>query len=250
MATPLARGLAILCAFGPDQGWIGNREIALETGIPAPTVSRLLQSLVALGYVHHDDASRKYALAPAALSLGYAAIADPGIQQVARDEMRKLADATDTCVLLGTRDRLDVLVLDTQAGSRAAPDLRRLSGMRMPLAHSLMGWTLLASLPESERGDLQREIERNASGEWPSIRHRMTEQIAQVHELGFGTLHGEWGPELACVAAPLPIPGRPPLVLGCVGRAVDIAQARIEQELGPRLVAIAQALQARLATGD
>ncbi|WP_332451392.1 IclR family transcriptional regulator [Burkholderia ubonensis] len=113
-ATPLARGLAILCAFGPDKGWLGNREIALETGIPAPTVSRLLQSLVALGYLHHDDSSRKYALAPAALSLGYAAVADPGIQ----------ADAADTGVLPGTRDDVDVLAPDSAGAARATRDPR------------------------------------------------------------------------------------------------------------------------------
>lgn len=113
-ATPLARGLAILCAFGPDKGWLGNREIALETGIPAPTVSRLLQSLVALGYLHHDDSSRKYALAPAALSLGYAAVADPGIQ----------ADAADIGVLPGTRDDVDVLAPDSAGAASATRDQR------------------------------------------------------------------------------------------------------------------------------
>ncbi|WP_322066475.1 IclR family transcriptional regulator [Burkholderia ubonensis] len=113
-ATPLARGLAILCAFGPDRDWLGNREIALETGIPAPTVSRLLQSLVALGYLHHDDSSRKYALAPAALSLGYAAVADTGIQ----------ADASDTGVLPGTRGDVDVLAPDSAGAARATRDQR------------------------------------------------------------------------------------------------------------------------------
>ncbi|WP_260400336.1 helix-turn-helix domain-containing protein, partial [Burkholderia ubonensis] len=118
-ATPLARGLAILCAFGPDKGWLGNREIALETGIPAPTVSRLLQSLVALGYLHHDDSSRKYALAPAALSLGYAAVADRGIQA-----MRTLADASDTGAPLGTRDHVDVLAPDSAGAARPTRDQR------------------------------------------------------------------------------------------------------------------------------
>ncbi|WP_244193331.1 helix-turn-helix domain-containing protein [Paraburkholderia eburnea] len=74
---PLARGLAILCAFGRDSAWLGNLDIALQTGIPAPTVSRLLHSLLVLGYVQQDEATRQYALAPAALALGYAAIADP-----------------------------------------------------------------------------------------------------------------------------------------------------------------------------
>ncbi len=77
MVVPLARGLAILCAFGRGRAWLGNLDIAQETGIPAPTVSRLLHSLLVLGYVQQDEATRLYALAPAALALGYAAIADP-----------------------------------------------------------------------------------------------------------------------------------------------------------------------------
>lgn len=77
MVVPLARGLAILCAFGRGRAWLGNLDIALETGIPAPTVSRLIHSLLVLGYVQQDESTRMYALAPAALALGYAAIADP-----------------------------------------------------------------------------------------------------------------------------------------------------------------------------
>ncbi len=77
IAVPLARGLAILCAFGRGSAWLGNLDIALQTGIPAPTVSRLLHSLLVLGYVQQDEATRQYALAPAALALGYAAIVDP-----------------------------------------------------------------------------------------------------------------------------------------------------------------------------
>ncbi|NIE62848.1 helix-turn-helix domain-containing protein [Burkholderia sp. Ax-1719] len=77
MVAPLARGLAILCAFGRGRAWLGNLDIAQETGIPAPTVSRLLHSLLVLGYVQQDETTRLYALAPAALALGYAAVAAP-----------------------------------------------------------------------------------------------------------------------------------------------------------------------------
>jgi DNA-binding IclR family transcriptional regulator len=251
MVTPLARGLSILAVFGPGKAWLGNLAIALETGIPAPSVLRLLRSLVALGYLHHDEESRKYSLAPAALALGYAAIADPDILRFASVEMRKFAEATDTYLLLGTRDRLDVIVLDTQVGSRAVLDLRLLPGMRMQIAYSLMGWALLAVLPEEERRYLQSQVERKAGNAWPSsIRRRMSEKIAQVHELGFCMLHGEWEPELACVATPVSIPDRPPLVLGCVGRTARMAQTRIELELGPRLVATAQLLQTHLPLRD
>ena len=60
---PLARALSILSAFTPQEPWLGNQEIALETGIPAPTVSRMLRSLVALGYLRHAPERRKYRLA-------------------------------------------------------------------------------------------------------------------------------------------------------------------------------------------
>ncbi|KVC27344.1 IclR family transcriptional regulator [Burkholderia pseudomultivorans] len=246
MVTPLARGLSILSAFGPDKGWLGNLEIAQATGIPPPTALRLLRSLVALGYLHHDKTSRKYALAAASLALGYAAVADPDLQRLAGIEMRKLAEATDTYVLLGTRDRLDILILDTQIGSRTVLDLRLRPGMRMHIAYSLMGWALLAALPEAECRYLQCELERRADDNWPTIGRRMFEKVAQVRELGFGMLHGDWEPELACVAAPVPLPDRPPLVLGCVGRTARLAQARLERELGPRLVAIAQTFRERV----
>ncbi|MDR5878681.1 IclR family transcriptional regulator [Caballeronia sp. LZ032] len=246
MVTPLVRGLSILAEFTPDKPWLGNLEIAQATGIPAPTVLRLLKSLLALGYLHQDKASRKYSLAAASLALGYAAIADPDLLRLAGIEMQKLAQATDTYVLLGTRDRLDILILDTRIGSRAVLDLRLRPGMRMHIAYSLMGWALLAALPDSERAYLLGELERRPDDNWPTIGRRTHEKIAQVRELGFGMLHGEWEPELACVAAPVPLPDRPPLVLGCVGRTARLAQARLERELGPRLVAIAETLRGRV----
>ncbi|QRQ84909.1 IclR family transcriptional regulator [Cupriavidus oxalaticus] len=248
--APLARGLAVLAAFGPEQAWLGNQEISLETGIPAPTVTRLLQSLVALGYLHHDEVRRKYRLAAASLALGYAAIADPAVQREGSIEMRKFAEATDTYVVLGTRDRLDVIVLDSRVGSQAVLDLRLTPGTRLHIASSLMGSALLAAIPELERCYLQGNVERKAGRDWPLLRRRMAEKISQVHELGFCMSLGEWEPELAAVAVPVRVPEQPPLVLACIGRTARMARARVERELAPCLLAMAQVLQERLASRE
>ncbi|MFT4067825.1 IclR family transcriptional regulator [Paraburkholderia sp.] len=249
MVMPLARGLSILSAFGQQKAWLGNQDIALATGIPMPTVSRLLHSLVALGYLWHDEARRKYCLAAAALSLGYAAAADSDVQQVAGAAMEELAEATDTYVLLGTREQLDVIVLETRVARRTVLDLRFPPGTRMQIASSLMGWALLAALPEAERCYLQTGIERRAVHNWTLVRRRMTEKIAQVHDLGFCMLRGEWEPGLACVAAPVCIPEHPPFVLACVTRATCKTPTHIERELGLRLVATTRALRRSLSTG-
>ena len=249
LVAPLARGLSILSAFTPDKASLGNQEIAEATGIPAPTVLRLLRSLVALGYLHRDKTSKQYSLASASLALGYAAIADPEMLRLASIELRAFAEATDTYVLLGTRDRLDVILLETQVSGRSLLALQLSPGMHVPIAYSMMGWALLAGLPEDERRYLQTQVERHAGDTWPpAIRRRMSQKIAQVHELGFCMLHGEWEPELTCVATPVTLESRPPLVLCCVGRTARVAQASVERELGSRLVACAHVLQERLTT--
>lgn len=248
MVMPLARGLSVLAAFGPEQTWMGNKEIALETGLPPPTVSRLLHSLVALGYLHQDETHRKYRLAAASLGLGYAAIADSDIRRVAGAEMRKLAEFTDAYVTLCIRERLDVVVVDSCVGSQAMLKLDMTPGTRLSIAASVAGAVLLSALPELERSYLQTTLQHKAGREWPAQRRRIAEKIAQVHASGFATSLGEWVPELSSVSVPISIPERPPWVLSCTGRTSRLPRVRLEREIGPLLVATAQRLQEALAT--
>ncbi|TDF67157.1 IclR family transcriptional regulator [Cupriavidus sp. L7L] len=246
VVEPLARGLAVLAAFDPRQTWVRNYDIALETGLPAATVSRLLHSLVELGYVCHDRKHRRYRLASASLTLGHASIADPGLQRLARAGMQSLTGCGDVCVVLGIRDRLDVMVLETRVSGRPKFDAPLRAGTRLGIASSGMGWALLATLPERERYFLEHNVERKAGCDWPELRRRMAAGISQVRELGFCMSQGEWEPALTCVAAPIRIPYGTPLVLACIGCSADITRARAERELGPRLAGAVQALQAQL----
>src|SRR6516225_2333811 len=78
MVTPFARAMELLWAFTPQDRWLGNRELAQRTGLPPSTVSRIAQTLVLLGYLHHAHVERKYRLAPSVLALGYGVIANSG----------------------------------------------------------------------------------------------------------------------------------------------------------------------------
>jgi DNA-binding IclR family transcriptional regulator len=243
MVMPLVRGLAILSAFTPRQPWMSNQEISRETGIPAPTVSRMLHSLVSIGYLRYSPERRKYRLSASILSLGYAAIAQANVQRLARVGMQTFADSTDSYVMLATRERLDVIVLVTCASRQTAPKLDLSAGMRLRMASSPMGWALLAALPELERFYLLGNIERKMGRQWPHLRRRIGEGISQVQNHGFCSSFGEWEPELVIVAAPLTIADHTPLVLACVGHSSKMARARVDRELGPRLVATAMSLQ-------
>jgi DNA-binding IclR family transcriptional regulator len=243
MVTPVARALSILAAFTPRDSSLGNSDLAARSGLPPSTVTRIAQSLVALGYLHHLADRRKYRLAAPVLGLGYAATAHSDLQRLARAKLQAFAEQHKVHTTLSTRDRLDMIVLESCSSPHAAISLDLHVGARVGLASSPMGWSLLAALPALERNYLLDSVQRRMQRDWPRLRRRSAEAIAQVYEKGFCTSLGEWARELGIVAVPLMIAGHAPLVLACVGSSIQMTRARVERELGPRLVGIAVVLQ-------
>lgn len=64
-----------------------------------------------------------------------------------------------------------------------------------------------------------------------------------MHNVGYCVSLGEWEPDLTILAVPLVVQDHTPLVLACIGRSARLGRARVERELGPRLVAAARHLQ-------
>jgi len=242
MVTPLVRALDIFLAFNGQDRWLGNSQLADRTRLPASTVSRIAQTLAHLGYLCYDSQARKYRLAPAVLGLGYAAIAHSEVQQVARASMQDFAQQHKVHVCLAARDRLDLVVLESHSDAQAQAVRLPQVGLRVGIAHSPLGWSLLAALPELERFYLFENVEHRMPREWVSLRRRASEGIAQVQEKGYCAAIGEWAPELGIVAAPLVLEGQSPYVLACIGPSARMTRARVERELGPRLLAMTRAI--------
>jgi len=241
--APLARSLAVLSAYTPRDTWLGVRELSERTRIPAPTVFRLLRSLVSLDYVRYSVERKKYRLAVSVLALGYAAIARSDVLRVAHKRMQAFADQHGVYVALGTRERLEIILLDNCRGTSTQLQLDLHVGTRLGIALSPLGWALLAALPELERFYLLDNVERLQPRDWPRLRRKVGEAISQVHEAGFCVSPTEREAELGVVATPLLILGRAPMALACIGAARQMTRARLERELGPRLLAAAQTIQ-------
>lgn len=248
VVTPLVRALALISAFAPHERWLGNGQLAQRTGLAPSTVSRISQSLVHLGYLLYDDAERKYRLSPAVLGLGYAAIAHSAIQGLAGERMAVFARQHRVHVCLAARDRLDLVVLECRRSLESSVALPLHVGMRVGIALSPMGWSLLAALPELERSYLLDNVQRRMARDWSRLRRRVWEGVAQVGDKGYCTAIGEWEPELGVLAAPVLLEGNAPFVLACIGASQAMTRARVERELGPRLLAMAQELQAEFNT--
>lgn len=91
--TAVNRALSILEAFAPDRGQLTLAELALLTGLYKSTILRLMDSLMAFGYVHKNGEG-KYALGVAPLKLAaiYQAHFQPSEQILTA--LRELSEAT------------------------------------------------------------------------------------------------------------------------------------------------------------
>jgi DNA-binding IclR family transcriptional regulator len=234
--SALARGLEVLRAFTPTEGLLGNGELVARTGLPKPTVTRFTYTLTKLGYLTYVERLGKYQLAPAALALGYSALANMRIRQIARASMQQLADYADASVALGTRDRLDLIYVEHCRGKHGMM-LRLGLGSRIPMVTTAMGRALIAGLPETERDWLLGYLRRDAGKGWPKIRAGIERAIDDVATRGFTLAIGEWERDINAVGVPLLAPdGSGAFAFNCGAPSFQFTRDRLERDIGPRLV--------------
>lgn len=244
--TALARGLEVLRAFTPNDGLLGNGEIAERTGLPKATVTRLTYTLTRLGYLAYIARLEKYQLAPSALSIGYATLANMRIRQVARPYMQTLADYADASVSLGSRDRLNLIYVE-HCRARSAVMLRLDVGSRIPMATTAMGRALIAALPEHERDWVLNRIRRQAGDNWPKVRAGITRAVRDLATRGFTMSIGDWQRDVSGVGVPLiPRDGSSIFVFNCGAPAFRLTRDRLENDLGPSLVNMVRNVQVDL----
>src|ERR1700719_3015425 len=151
----LSRGLEVLRAFRPNDGLLGNQEIAARTHLPKPTVSRLTYTLTRLGYLTPVPRFEKYQLAPSAMALGYAALANLGVRHLPEPFREEVMRATGGAVAGGGRDRLRKIYFDPSRGMTLGVQLDVRS--RTPTATTAMGRAYIWALPPEERATLLRD---------------------------------------------------------------------------------------------
>lgn len=243
----LARGLELLRCFSPQEPELSNGELAAHSGLPKSTVSRLTRTLVELGYLRHDPVRRRYRVGPSVLALGYAALANLRARDIGRVHMQALADATQALVSLTTRDRLSMIYLENcRSASKAA--LRVNVGLQLPLATTSVGRAFLAALPPAERADLLEQLALQEGAAWPAQGAALERELARYREHGYCLSLAEWKKDLNAAAVPLAgAPGGDLLVLSISGPAFTVTRRQLEDELAPRLVALARHLEAQMA---
>jgi DNA-binding IclR family transcriptional regulator len=242
----LSRGLDVLRAFHPSDGLLGNQEIAVRTNLPKPTVSRLTYTLTKLGYLTPVPRFEKYQLAPSAMALGYAALANLGVRHLSESYREEVMRATGGAVAVGGRDRLSMIYFG-QSRNELTLGVQLDVGSRIPIATTAMGRAFIWALPDDERVSLLRELREHYGNRWPRMRDGIERAGETVEKFGFAISAGEWQDDVHAVGVALKLnDGTGPYAFNCGAPAFRFTEERLRNDIGPRLVAMVRNIEAAL----
>jgi DNA-binding IclR family transcriptional regulator len=235
----LVRGLLVLRVFKPGEGSLSHSEITDRTGLPNATVSRLTQTLTALGYLAYIPKLGRYTLGPAVVSLCHSLITGMPYRNHARPTLQALADMFKLPVSLGARDQLDMINIETVRHS-GAPSARFDIGARIPIGLTAMGRAYLFGLPENERIQIMNAILKSVPGnERRTISKGFDMAFNSLTKHGFCTSLGDWRADVWGVAASVVTADGVALAINCGGHPNDLSTDLINREIGPRVAAAA-----------
>jgi DNA-binding IclR family transcriptional regulator len=245
-ATTLARGLDVLRCFTPLEPMLGNKEISVRTGLPKPTVSRLTYTLTKLGYLRHNMRLGKYQLGSAVLSIGYPLLASMSVRQVARPFMKELADYCNGSVSIGMRDRLSMVYVESSRSGNALTTLPDI-GTSVPIAAAAVGRAFLAACTPPEREAVLNQIMVKEPESHRKFRPAIDKSLEDIRSRGFCVSMGELRREVYAVGVPMrrTVDGEI-VAFNCGVPAFTLKKGQLEEDIGPRLVAMVRNIEAAL----
>jgi IclR family pca regulon transcriptional regulator len=198
----IARGLDVIRAFGPGQPVMSLAGLAAASGLPRPTVRRILLTLEQLGYVRQAGGPG-YELTPRVLDLGMSYVLSRGMWEIARPHMEALVERTRESSSIAQLDGSDIVYV----ARVAVPKIVALTvtiGTRFPAMQTSLGKVLLAALPLAEAERVLAEASR--SGITPRWQPDAAERAAALREVrarGWALTDGELAPAIRSIAVPV-----------------------------------------------
>lgn len=245
--TPTLRLFALLEVIAAKDQLFTLRELVDETGLPKPTMHRMLQQLETAGVLQRDADGRHFSAGVRLRRLAESLLLNSTIHGARHAVLRRLVDAVGESCNITALAGGEVLYLDRM--ETPAPIRVHLApGSRVPLYCSASGKVLLAQLKFSQRDRLLAHLTLE-----PHTPHTITDlnvlyrELDKVKEQGFAIDAEEFLQGLFCVAVLVPgKTGRSNTAIAVQAPVMRLSQNRVSEVL-PALKEAAEEL-ARIET--
>ncbi len=207
------RALRLLSYISSLSEPIGVNQLSREVRMHKATVSRLLGTLLAHGFVAKEPVTERYTLGLAFIQASTASLARIGFLDSARSVLQGLAESLGETATLAVRDGDWSLTLDQVTPDRLIVNMNWI-GMRTPLHCTSDGKVFLAW---AEEDDLDEFLSRALLS--PTERSiiqpgELRRELEEIRKLGYAVANEELEVGLTGVAAP--VKGRTGLVIASI----------------------------------
>jgi IclR family KDG regulon transcriptional repressor len=197
------RVFEILEYFDRERRPLALKEIAARLRYPTSSGSVLLRSMVALGYLEYDQASRTYfptmRLAALAAWVAPALFGEGDIELL----MEYLNRAIGEVVILAAQSGLHAQYVHI-VPSHQPLQFAIAPGTRRPLARSGMGWLLLSAHGNAQIEKLRRRINADSAQKSKVSAEELMKQVSAVRATGYAFSKGAVSPGTGLIAMLLP----------------------------------------------
>ncbi|WP_048876472.1 IclR family transcriptional regulator [Saccharomonospora saliphila] len=233
----LQRAFDLLESIADAGGEASLSELATSSGLPMPTIHRLIRTLVTLGYVRQNT-NRRYALGARLIRLGEHASLQFGTW--ARPLLAELVDEVGETANLAVLER-DEVVYVSQVPSKHSMRMFTEVGRRLLPHGTGVGKAILAHLPREEARAL---LTRTGMPSYTEHTHTDPEEflahLAEIAERGYALDESEQELGVRCVSVAIPGAPTPTAV------SVSGPEGRLTKEAVDRIAPVVQTIAARL----
>jgi len=245
MAT-LAKGLAVLGAFGSERPAMTLSEAAATSGLSRAAARRVLRTLAGLGYVTHDG--RRFALAPRILELGFAYLSTQTWVDRAEPLMKELSHDVQESCSAAILQEAEVVYVARMAAPHRIMSVTLAVGTRLPAFYTALGRVQLGFLAP---GELTRRLALKGAPPTEAAiadQKTLTARIAADRAQGYAIVDEELEKGLRSIA--VPIVTRTGVNVGAInlsGHASRVSRGDLRTHFLPKLKAVADAIAPTLA---
>jgi DNA-binding IclR family transcriptional regulator len=197
--APLRRGIAVLRLLAGKARWYSFSELQSEAGnLPAPTLSRLLKTLVEEGLVERSSESGRYRQGPTLLDLAHLALGSLPKARMLQPVLNALADETGQSAAFFELDS-DAITMVAKAERPNSCHFIDVGARNVDLARHGFARAILAFMPESDALHLAKHAPLPAEGG----EKRLRSVYREIREQGVCVEHSESKPNWMRITAPV-----------------------------------------------
>ncbi len=206
MPPPLSsvkKAFKVLEAFTDERTELGVTQISELLKSHKSSISRVLMTLMAEGFVDKNPLTKKYRLGTKLMELGHCALSRFDLKEYAGPYLETLAKKTNEIIHLSILDKNEIVYIDKKGEGQVLTVATRIGG-RNPAYACGMGKVLLSGLSSEELMKVLSLTPLKPFTVTTIVKiPQLLKELERVRKQGFALDNEESFPGIKCVAAPI-----------------------------------------------